>query len=166
MKELTLYEMTEEAKELATILKSSDADDLTIQNTLESIGLDIGSKGSGYIAVYKDLEHLEKAFEEEEKRLSQCKKVIKNRKDRLKERLLNCTLALGLEKIETPLGNIKVNKSPSALKINDEKAIPVSFLTVIPEHTEPNKEAIKAALKNNQEVAGCELTQGKYLKIG
>ena len=165
MTDMTLYQMTEEAKELASKLKEADVDDKTIQDTLESVGLDIGTKGGGYIAVFKELEHLANGFEAEEKRLAQCKKAVRNNMERLKNRLLVCAEELGLEKIETPLGNISVHKSPLALKINDEKAIPASFLTIIPEHTEPNKEAIKNALKNEQEVAGCELTQGTHLRI-
>jgi hypothetical protein len=166
MKELTLFNMTEEGRELASLLKSEDADDITIQNTLESIGFDLETKGGEYIATYKELELLEKGYEEQEARLSSCKKIIKNRKEKLKERLLFCANTLGLERIETNLGIIKVNNSPPALKINDTKAIPASFLTIVPEHTEPNKEAIKTALKNGQEVSGCELTLGKYIKIG
>lgn len=165
MGSLTLYQMTAEAQELAKILKADDVDDQTILDTLESIGLDIASKGSGYIAVLKELEVWEKAFEEEEKRLANCKKIMKSRKDLLKKRLKECAELLGLKKIETERGIISIRKSPPSLNIQDEKLIPPSFSTIIPEHLEPNKEAIKEALRSGKEVPGCQLMQGTYLKI-
>lgn len=52
------------------------------------------------------------------------------------------------------------------LIIDPNADIPSEYLTVIPERTEPNKQAIKKALKDGEAIPGCRLDGGSYIKIG
>jgi gp157 len=92
------------------------------------------------------------------------KDSIKKKLDKFKIYIKNSMLTNNIEKIETPLGNIKFTKSTST-EIYDESLIDKKFIEVVT--TEKiSKEKIKAALKAGEEVQGARLVENKNLKIG
>lgn len=70
----------------------------------------------------------------------------------------------GIEKIETPIGNIKFTKS-TAVEIYDEKLIDKKFIKIETKE-KISKTDIKNALKAGEEVQGARLVENKNLKIG
>lgn len=63
----------------------------------------------------------------------------------------------GIKSIALPEGKISVVNSPEKVIITDESAIPDAFMRVT---KEPNKTAIKAALKSGNIVSGATLSNG------
>ena len=89
---------------------------------------------------------------------------LKKNLDKFKTYIKSAMLVNGIEKIETPIGNIKFTKSTST-EIYDESLIDSRFIEVVT--TEKiSKEKIKAALKAGEEVQGARLVENKNLKIG
>ena len=76
----------------------------------------------------------------------------------------NVMVVNGIEKIETPIGNIKFTKS-TAVEIYDEKLIDKKFIKIETKE-KISKTDIKNALKAGEEVQGAKLVENKNLKIG
>lgn len=116
------------------------------------------------IGIIKTLEMYRDGMKAEAKRLSSQASVIDNRLDRIKEWYKVNLTSMSKDKVVTNRGTMSIRKNPPALVIDDENAIPVEYLTIIPEHCEINKAALKTALKDT-EVPGAHLSQGYSLRI-
>jgi hypothetical protein len=64
---------------------------------------------------------------------------------------------VGTTSLELPAGKVSVVKSPDKVIITDETDIPDAFMRM---KKEPNKTAIKEALKKGEEVTGAMLSNG------
>ena len=162
----SLYQLTGDFLTVQDMLNNPEVDAEMIIDTLEAIELSIEQKAEGGIWLISDLEGLEAKYKTLKDRFGAAEKAMKNRKDRVKEYYKSAMEALGKTEIKTDLGKLRIQNNPQALKIFNESEIPPAYLTVIPEAFEPNKEAIKAAIKAGEDVPGCELTQGTSLRIG
>lgn len=72
----------------------------------------------------------------------------------LMHRLLSLT---GLKSVALPEANISVINSPDKVIVTDEAAIPDAFMKIT---KEPNKTAIKNAIKSGQYIPGATLSNG------
>ena len=124
---------------------------------------DLKDKSANVIAVVRNQELTIEALDNEIKRLQGMKDSLKKNLDKFKTYIKSAMLVNGIEKIETPIGNIKFTKSTT--EIYDESLIDSRFIEVVT--TEKiSKEKIKAALKAGEEVQGARLVENKNLKIG
>lgn len=125
---------------------------------------DLKDKSVNVIAVVRNQELTIEALDTEIKRLQAMKDKLKKNLDKFKCYVKSAMLVNSIEKIETPIGNIKFTKSTST-EIYDESLIDKKFIEVVT--TEKiSKEKIKAALKAGEEVQGARLVENKNLKIG
>lgn len=125
---------------------------------------DLKDKSTNVIAVIRNQELTIEALDTEIKRLKAMKEAREKALNKFKTYIKSAMLVNNIEKIETPLGNIKFTKSTST-EIYDEKLIDKKFIEVVT--TEKiSKEKIKAALKAGEEVKGARLVENKNLKIG
>lgn len=159
----TLYEITQNMKQLNNYLDNEDLDEETYNNTLSIIKTELSNKSTSLIHVIKNIESDEIAIENEIKRL----KAIKDRKrknlESLKEYIKTCMEQMNLTKIETPLGNFSLRKSESVNIINPVK-IPAQYLNTVVEY-KPDKVKIKEDIKNGIEVEGAEIVTNNNLNI-
>ena len=159
----SLYEITQNMKMLTNYLDEEDCDVETYENTLELIKYELTNKSTSLIHVIKNIESDETMLDNEIKRL----KAIKDRKSKnvesLKEYIKVCMEQMGLNKIETPLGNFSLRKSES-INIIDSTKIPSEYINVVIEN-KPDKVKIKEAIKNNIQVEGTELISKNNLNI-
>jgi len=151
----SLYEITQNMKMLTSYLDEEDFDQDTYENTLDLIKYELTNKSTSLIHVIKNIESDETMLDNEIKRL----KAIKDRKSKnvenLKEYIKVCMEQMGLNKIETPLGNFSLRKSES-VNIIDSTKIPSEYVNVVIEN-KPDKVKIKEAIKKNISVEGTEL---------
>ena len=96
---------------------------------------------------------------EEEKKLADRRKVCENKAESLKHYLSG---SLAGDKFRTPRVSISYRKS-EAVAILDEEAIPDEFMRY--KDPEPDKTAIKAALKSGQKVEGAALAVNQSIQI-
>lgn len=157
-----LYELAANYEEL---LNMDDVDAETLKDTLDSINDSIEEKALSIAKMVKELDADATAVATEAKRLADKKKALENRAISLKNYLQSNMEFLKRESIKTGIFTIKLQKNPPAVKINDENAIPDDYFNVIPASKVLDKKTITEALKNDIEVPGAELTQGKRLAI-
>lgn len=150
----TLYELTEEYRQLLDWMEDPEMDQQTIQDTLEALGGEIEDKAEGYAKVIRQLEADAAALKAEAKRMTNKQKTAEANIDRLKASLQKTMETTGREKLETSLFKFWIQGSPASV-VMDEKNIgniPERFLRA--RDPEINKQAIKEAIEAGELLDG------------
>jgi uncharacterized protein YydD (DUF2326 family) len=146
--------MTEAARDLYSLLESGEIDEAILNDTLEAIGA--GEKLESYIHVQKSFEAEIAMFDAEIKRLTENKRILENRVDYLKSKVVEFMQATGQKSANAGTFKLTMRENKSC-EITDESMIPVEYMTIIPESKKPDKRAMLAALKDGAEIAGSQL---------
>ena len=118
------------------------------EEKLEAVGLFI-----------KNLESDAAAIREEEKKLAARRHVMENKAKRLREYML---LNLGDgEKVKTARIEIGTRYT-EAVHVDDDAEVPEEYMRI---KAEPNKTALKAALKNGVEIPGVQMVRNRSLQV-
>ena len=160
---MTLYELTDDYMEVASMIDDPDVDPQTIADTLESIGGEIEDKAENYAKVIANATAEADGLAKEIERLARRKKAIETNARRVKDTLQNAMVVTGKTKFKTPLFSFGIQKNPASLEIAEGTTIPERYL--IPQEPKVDKAAIKAALKDGEVIDGCTLVQGESLRI-
>lgn len=160
-----LYELNQNYNNLLDVLETADNDSLKemIDIALNSVEEDIKTKVDNTVRVLKNFDADIEALKNEEKALAAKRKAIENQKARLQTYLFDFTRATEGKKLKGSIFELSVKKNPPSVVIDDNKHIPVEFITeevVI----KVDKAGLKKYLKDNI-VEGCKLEQGESLKI-
>lgn len=159
-KSMSLYEINKNYAELFDKFENEEITQEELQETGNMLAVELKNKSRNIIAYEKSIELAIDAYKEEEKRIVERRKTLENKLERYKEYVKNNMEDMGLQKIETPLGILSVCKVPASLEVYDEKLIPDEYkkekVTI-----SIDKNAIKEALKNGQEVQGVKLVEDK-----
>ncbi|MGL5717759.1 MAG: siphovirus Gp157 family protein [Paraclostridium sp.] len=165
MKSISLYELTTDLIELIDIEDVEMNEELKSQ-VIEQIEAAIEDKSGNMIAVIKNYEATIGAIKLEEKRLSDNRKVIEKKVDRLKGYIKECLEKTGKKKVETTLGNLSLRKLPGSVEIIDETKLMNEPIYVVEKVTRSlDKKAILADLKEGLVVDGAILKTGTSLTI-
>ena len=151
---MTLYEMSNTAKQLYELLESGDIDEQILLDTLESIGA--SAKLEDYVHVLKSFEAEVTMIEAEMSRLKENKRLLENRMEHMKSKMIEYMQATNQKSAQAGTFKIRLNESKSC-EIEDESMIPMQFMREIPAKLEPDKNAIKKALKGGERVSGASL---------
>ena len=164
----SLYTLRSEYEQLAHKLSECDLDAQTIQDTIESTGIldDFNTKAQSIVFVSQSFEAHDAAIKTEIARLTALSRHRQTIVARLKEYLLCNMLAAGITRIEGPLMKISIRDNPEAVDVFENALIPIEFMR-FPEAPppQPDKVAIKAALKAGADVPGCRLTRSQKLQV-
>lgn len=164
MSNFSLYELTADyvraIEQLATEEDQSKAADL-----LECIGDAFEQKAINVGLYIRGIEAKHNAIDAELERLNQLQKDAEKERERLLEYLERSMLAVGKDKIESPILKIGFRKNPPSVNVLDESKIPPRFF-VQPPTPEPrlDKRALLAELKDGA-VDGAELQQTTRMVI-
>ena len=159
----TLYEITQNMKQLNNYLDNEEFNEEIYNNTLDIIKTELSNKSTSLIHVIKNIESDETMIDNEIKRLKAIKdRKSKNLKD-IKEYIKVCMEQMNLTKIETPIGNFSLRKSESIDIINPVK-IPAQYLNTVVEY-KPDKVKIKEAIKSGIKIEGAEIVTNNNLNI-
>lgn len=156
----TLYDLTDKYQQLLTL---ADEDSDAFADTLEAINDAIEDKAEGYAVVDGKLKSDEDYLASEIKRLQARKKSISNNRKRLKESLYDSMKMTGNQKIKTPNYTIWVQNNPISVNILDEDKLDKKFFEEQPDKL--NKNLVKEAIENGEEVGGAELSQTEGVRI-
>lgn len=159
-----LYELSQGYANLLGLIEEAE-DPTLIHTLLQATEGQIQEKAANIVKFIKSMDADIDIIKAEEKRLTERRKAIENRRNSIKEYIQQQMELMGMDKIKTPTMTIALQNNPPSVNVLDEKLIPASYLTIIPETYVINKSAIREAIKNGEEVPGAELTQGKSLRV-
>lgn len=160
---MTLYELTDDYRNLLEMAQNPDIDGQAIKDTLEAIQGDIEEKADGYAKVIKELSADTEKISAEIKRLTDRKNTIQNNIAYMKQSLTSAMTVTGNTKFRTDLFSFNIQKNPPALVVDDEKAIPQEY--IIPQEPKVDKKAIIDFLKNGNKVPYAHIEQSEGVRI-
>ena len=155
-----LYELNNDFMQVQSMIEDGAEG---LEDTLESINLEIEDKLENIGKVIRNLESEVKAFKDEEKRLADRRKTLENEVKNLKLYAEQSLKATGQRKIDAGLFKFSIQKNPASVNVTDEKLIPQKYY--VPVDPKLDKQTIKELLKNGESVPGVELVQGEGLRI-
>jgi len=142
---MTLYELTDNFKNLLNLAEDPDVDPEVIADTMEAINGELEEKAEGYAMVMRQLTADADAIQTEIDRLTARKKVINTNVDRMKAALFNSMKTTGKVKFKTRLFSFGIRKNPASVVIDDPAAVPSEFL--VPQEPKIDKKGIKSMLQ-------------------
>lgn len=165
MNDLTLYQLTDEYRQLLELAASEEADEESFGAALDAMQGEITTRAVSLAQVARNLEafesQIEAAIEAMSKRANRAKKRAESIRAYLKERMEIASI----NKVDSPFFTLAIRKNPPRLVIAEDALIPRDYLRVIPERLEPNKPEITKALKSGIEIDGCRLEATTRLEI-
>lgn len=167
MENLKLYEITQGMIDQLDIFLESEGSDFDKENYSEIMLFlkdELKNKSSSLLQYIQNLQMLNKSAKEEADRLQKLIKTRSNKVERLKNYLVATLQVLETKKIETDLGSYGIRKNPDKLEIYDLSALPKEFIR-IKEEKEPDKDKIKAYIREYGELNGARITCGYSLQI-
>ena len=162
---LIRYEM-KEINDIVSFLdnENNELDEQTINDTKESVSLLLEEKSDQLELILKDLELKEEKCKEISDFYAKKAKKASERKKALKTLILEAMQGLGTKRIETETGAFTIKNNTPSLIIDDKSLIPAKFVTMI-KSDKIEKEKIKKAIKNGEEIAGVHLETSQSLLI-
>lgn len=165
---MNLYNLTSECRGLYdAILATADEEtgeaDLSLVTALGKRQDEWDRKAVSVACVYRALSDDSDRIGREIERLTAMKKRLDRERERVKDGLDAACQALGVESVKGMYANISYKKSERTV-IDQAEAIPEEYMTV-KTTCEPNKTAIREAIKAGKEVPGAHLEQRKNIQI-
>jgi hypothetical protein len=185
VKSLTLYQIE---SDLAAML---DTEALVPEEYLAAFQAELAAKTeqgmakrANCIRAIRHIEHQIELASSEEKRLAEWRRSLSAGLDRFKDYIVRCIELTGSKKVEADNGSLSIQSNPESVEITDLELVPDEFKTVtvkmpaalwreiVTEYRpadltgldatfNPNKSAIKDAIKSGREIPGCDLRWGK-----
>ena len=147
---MTLYEINQQILNAIEYGCDPETGEIISASALDALEMAKEEKTENIILLIKDLTAENKAISEEEQAFAKRRRAGENRVEWLKNYLM---ASLGGEKFKTPRCSASYRKT-AAVTIVDEGAIPPEYIRT---KTEPNKMAIKDALKAGETIPGATL---------
>lgn len=166
MRNYALYELTEQYDTVLNMLYDGETDEQAIMDTLEGLEGEIEDKADNYAKLIRIMQSDAEMLKKEEERLTQRRRSLEARAQRLKQNLQENLEFIGKTKFKTALFSFSVatngGKQPLTITENLED-IPGKYL--IPQPPVPNNEAIRRLLET-KEVEWAHLEpRGRSLRI-
>lgn len=128
MNNLSLYEITNAFPALMENEEMTEEDKNKVKKELTLL---LQQKSQNIIGYARNIELTIEAMKNEEKRISEKRKMLENRVIKFKEYVKECMEKNGITKIETGLGNLTIAKNPISVEIVNEEEIPSEYKTEI-----------------------------------
>ena len=168
MSNLRLYEIASEYRSLLEIATDPDSDDLDMESfeaAITALEGDFTAKAVNVACLIREWEAESAAIGQVIAAQLQRAKSIDSKARRLRDYLLTQMEVSSLPAIADPRIQVKVRKNPASVQISEVEAIPSLYCRVVPARYEPDKSAIKEAIKSGEEVPGATLIQTTRLDI-
>lgn len=159
-----LYVLASEYQAQLSKLLELDIDEQTLKDTVESLSGEIEVKATNIAMFIRNLEANAEQIKLAEKAMSDRRKALENKADRIKKYLFDNMKRVDIKKIESPYFMLSIKKNPPSLVIQDESLIPQEYV-VTKTVTSINKEEIKDAINAGKQVAGAFIQQNERLEI-
>ena len=158
MSNLSLYQIT---NAFPMLMENEEMTDEAKKQIEEELTVLLQQKSQNIIGYTRNIELTIEAMKNEEKRISEQRKILENRLTNFKEYVKECMDKNGITKIETALGNLTIAKNPMSVEIENEEEIPKEFKQQVIT-TKIDKTAIKNHFKATGEIiAGAKIIDDK-----
>lgn len=97
-------------------------------------------------------------FAREIHRMQRRQKALENAAERLRGYVVSVMETFGAKKLEGTVSTLSLAKNPDRVQVDGD--VPEEYTRVIPERREPDKVAIKDAIKAGKPVPNCRLVEG------
>jgi hypothetical protein len=159
---MKLYELSNAYNQLLESME--DEDDDAVRDTLESISEAFEEKAINICKLIRLKESEIELIDKEVDRLESRKDSLIRSSHWLKKYLISEMERTGKDKIKTPIFNVTVATNPPSVKVVSELDIPKAFMRMkVSEYVD--KQAIKEAIEQGEEVPGVELVRNKSLRV-
>jgi len=160
---MNIFNLSDDYMQILGMMEDPDLDKQMLKDTMEGIEGALEDKFDNYVFVAKEMQADIKTLEETIKELQARKDSKEANLKKMKEIMTLVMNTTGKVKFKTSLHSYWVQKNPESVVIDTEdvKAIPEDYLTF--KEPEPNKTAIKAAIKDGMDFQGLahiEQTEG------
>lgn len=165
---MRLYELTNDYLALQAAIENDEIPEEALADTLEAITGSLEDKVDSIACILKGMEADMAAIKAEEDRLKARRQVKAAAYDRLKQYLSDSLQRAGMDKLETARNRITFRKSE---KVVCDEAVFLAWATenrddlLTYKAPEANLTAIKAALKNGDEVFGAYICENRNIQI-
>ena len=161
----TLYQLTTALRTAIDGGYTFDADTGEIiwsPDQLDELDVAMRDKAEACAVVLKEKRAFAQSVKDEIEELEKRYKTLRKQAERMENYMLDC-VELNGGAIETPKCRISARRA-QALEILDESKVPAEYMrTKITKN--PDKIAIKSALKAGEYVPGCALVENKHLQV-
>lgn len=164
---MSLFSLTEQYRSLLALADSeTDIPEQVLADTLEALGGELEVKAQNVARFVANQEAFAEAVENAAAVMAERAKRLRNRCTYLRQYLLTNMLAADMKKVETPELVLAVKKTPAAVVVFDEAAVPDTY-KVQPPLPPPrlDKRAMAEAMKAGTDVPGARLEGGYRLEI-
>lgn len=159
----TLYELTDEYRNVLELLDSDEWDPESVEGLLAEIAGDIEDKVENYGKMIRMLEADVAAEKAEEKRIHD-RRVSREAKIAYLKKISEYAMrACGRQKIKTPLFTFSIQKNPASVVIDDLASVPDEY--IIPQEPKIDKRRLLDDMKQGAEYPWAHLEQGEGLRI-
>ena len=158
----TLMVMSQEYLAIAAMLEQVD-DVEALGGALAESKMAIEQKASGVAYYINQLDDLTKAIGERVKAMNERKRVLENKKERLKAYLLDCMKTAGISKIESPDSTISIAAKAGSANVYDERMIPPEYWKQPPKVLDKAK--LLSDLRDGLVIDGATLEKGERISI-
>ena len=158
---MKLYELARSYAELLDRAEEMESEALV--DTLASLQDAIEDKAENIAKFIRNLEADAKIIREEEQRLTERRRAIEAKVDKLKMYLQEQLETAGLQKVKRPTITVAIQANPPSVDVIDETLIPADFL--IPQPAKVDKKSILERLKKGEAIPGVTLKQTKGVRI-
>lgn len=152
------------AQEYVQLLQLVDAGELSaddVKDTLESINAEFDVKARNCMMVVRQLQADEDGIKKEIDRLTALKKSISSSSENLIDYIKAGMEATSKDKLDLGLFKLTLKVATKAVEVVDESQIPAKYFRVIPESKVVDKVALSKDLKDEIEITGAKLVDGK-----
>ena len=131
---MTLYELTEQFKELLWMMEDPDIDPQAVYDTMEGLEGDITEKMEGYAICLKKLQSEYDMFDAEAKRQAANRDRLGNHMKRMKENMLVTMRVLGVKKVKTEHFTVSEVGNGGQKPMRITGAVPPEYCTMVPDN--------------------------------
>lgn len=165
---LKLYEIAGEYRALISILENSEEDEIDSESfrlAIDALSGDFTAKATNIACLFRELSAESVAIQETARSLHRRAQRLDARAERLRDYLLNQMQTTGITRSSDNRISITLKRNPASVHIESPESLPLDYCRVIPARHEPDKTAIKTALKAGVDIPGCSLIQTQRLDI-
>lgn len=156
---MKIYELSEQFQSLVEAVENEEVSAEAVQDTLESIEVELEEKYDNIGRVVKNYEATAKALKEEEARLAKKRKSIESKIKSIKDYANYNLQAMGKKSIQGDLFKVRIQKSPTSF-IYDEEKIPQDYFIKQPDKLD--KKSVQEDYKNGKKIDGIKEDEPKY----
>ena len=159
---MKLYELPESLATLESLVEEEAIDENGLRIAIDLLGEQVEQKMDGIVRLVRNWEAEADAIDGEVWRLQGRSTALRNQSKRLREYAVNCLKAANRFKVTLPIATAYIGKSESVEITAPAEALPARYVKVV---IEPDKAAIKRALRGGEVIEGAALVQKEHLVV-